>query len=79
MADSRRTEIENTPNAEQMLALATALRPKNVSIAHAAIQGDSAELTLRSMDDAKMNGTLRMVKESGVWKVDKEDWKMKMN
>jgi len=39
-------------------------------------KGDTADLTVSGKQDGKaQNGVVHMVKESGAWKVQREEWK----
>jgi hypothetical protein len=53
-----------------------AMQPKNIKVTGGAIDGETATLLASAKNgDEVSNGTVTMVREGGVWKVQKESWK----
>jgi hypothetical protein len=55
-----------------------AMQPKNIKVTGGAIDGETATLLASAKNgDEVSNGTVTMVREGGVWKVQMESWKSK--
>lgn len=63
---------------KKMLPLIQEMVPKDIKYVSGGIDGDKATLNLTGTDHgSKSTGTVDMVKEGGVWKVEKESWSTK--
>lgn len=73
---ARANEASSDPDFKKLFPLLQAMQPKGVKIVSGAIDGNNATLlTTGKDDDQTSNGTITMVKEAGLWKVEKEEWK----
>jgi len=64
------------PDAKKMVGLVKIMSPKDIQILKIVETGDTAELTVSGRQDGKtVVGIVHMVKESGAWKVQQEEWK----
>ncbi len=71
-----RAKQMDDPDFKQMFPLLQEMEPKKIKITGGAISGDKATLTATGdMNGTQAKGTIAMVRERGVWKVDKESWK----
>ncbi|MFP4497529.1 MAG: hypothetical protein ACLFQV_04900 [Vulcanimicrobiota bacterium] len=68
----------------KMIKLIQVMTPEEYEIVDKQISGDTATLKLTAMmnffgmgEPKPAEGTVKMVKEEGQWKLDKEDWKQK--
>jgi len=51
------------------------LQPTDIEVTGGSITGDSATLNAEAQQDGeKFSGTITMVKEGGVWKIQQENW-----
>ena len=50
------------------------LAPRNVQVVSEKVDGDKAQLALSSNSKDKKSGTVTLLREDGVWKVEKEAW-----
>lgn len=83
-------EIQKTPAPMKpmMFGLMKEITPKKVDVVSDVVNGDNATLTLTGKDEllAKVDpnakevskGTVTLVKENGIWKIDKESWETKI-
>jgi hypothetical protein len=62
---------------KQMLPLIQAMLPKDIKITGGAVDGDHPTLTGKE-DGGTSTGTVDLVREGGRWKVEKENWKSKL-
>jgi hypothetical protein len=73
---ARAKEASSDPDFKKLFPLLQAMQPKGVKITGGAINGNSATLLATGKSDTQVSeGTINMVKESGGWKVEKEEWK----
>ncbi|HEX8154606.1 MAG TPA: hypothetical protein VF698_15845 [Thermoanaerobaculia bacterium] len=65
------------PEFKEMLPMIQTMLPKTVKIVSGAIDGDTATLKAEAKDSDNewTYGTITMVKEAGVWKLQKESWR----
>ncbi len=64
------------PDAKQMVAMVKMMSATRIKVLKVAEKGETAELTVTGMQDGKVaSGVVRMVREGGAWKVEKEEWK----
>lgn len=79
MSKTIRGQIEATPAVERaqmfgMLKVMGALTDVKISKETPAGTGATLVVDALDSDKAKISGTISVVKESGAWKIDKEDW-----
>ena len=66
------------PDFKKMFPLIQEMTPKNVKITAGSIDGDTATLLAEAKDKNETStGKITLVRESGAWKVAKEEWKSK--
>lgn len=63
------------PDFKKMLGVIQAMSPKKVKIKSGSVDGDTATLLVDNLDEKNATGTITLVRESGQWKLQKEDWK----
>jgi WD40 repeat protein len=69
----------DAPGADQTLALVASMSPTGAEIVEITVEGDSAEVALSGeMEGATMTGIARLRRESGTWKIDKEEWSIQL-
>jgi hypothetical protein len=80
-------QINQTPDKDKpmMFNLIQVMTPHDVKVLSESVTGDAATLTLSGVTEppgskAKetTSGSVKLVKEDGAWKVDKEDWQSKI-
>jgi hypothetical protein len=77
VSGERAEELEAMTDAEAkaMLEFAKMLQPTDIKVTGGSITGDSATLNTEAQQDGeKFSGTITMVKEGGVWKIQQENW-----
>jgi len=63
------------PDFPKMLKLVQGMQPKNIKITGGSLAGSTATLSATGKDgDATSTGTITMVLDGGVWRVQKESW-----
>lgn len=68
------------PEARQLLELGSKMRPQDATIAKCTVAGERATLELSGTAEGKpATATASMVRENGAWRLDKEDWVIKMS
>jgi hypothetical protein len=79
MSASRQAQVNATPSADrpkmfEMMKMMGTLT--NIKVTKETPTPAGATLTVEALDssNAKTRGTISIVKEGGVWKVDKEEW-----
>jgi hypothetical protein len=73
---ARAKEASSDPDFKKIFPLMQAMQPKGIKITSGAVDGNNATLLATGKDDDQIsNGTITMVKEAGLWKVEKEEWK----
>jgi hypothetical protein len=80
MSAARLPELD-TESAAAQLQIAAALQPANPRVVGVDIQEDRATLKLAGdpNDGATVSGTAQLVRENGLWKIDKVSWEMSMD
>ncbi len=79
VARDKARELE-TPDAAEMLQMASALYPEGTHIASVQLSGGEATLQLTGRTQgASAQGSVRLVKEDGAWKVSQEDWQVQIS
>lgn len=64
-------------NAAMKLKMVKTLLPSDIKITGSEISGNNAILNVEGqMQGQKTTGTVKFIKENGLWKVSKEDWQM---
>ena len=64
------------PDAKKMVGLIKMMSATDIQVLKVTEKGDTADLTVSGKQDGKVvNGVVHMVKESGAWKVQQEEWK----
>ncbi len=64
------------PDAKQMVAMVKMMTATEIKVLKVTEKGETAELTVTGKQDGKVSsGVVRMVREGGAWKVQKEEWK----
>ncbi|HEV8660409.1 MAG TPA: hypothetical protein VGS96_17520 [Thermoanaerobaculia bacterium] len=63
------------PDFKKMLPLMKEMQPKKVKITGGSIDGDTATLLVKNLDEKNSNATVTMRREGGQWKLVKEAWK----
>ncbi len=63
------------PEFKKMLGVIQAMQPKKVKIKSGSVDGDTATLLVDNLDEKSSSGTVTLVRESGQWKLMKEEWK----
>ena len=63
------------PDFPKMLKVIQAMQPKKIKVNGGSVDGDTATLAVASLDEKNTTGTITMRRESGQWKLAKEDWK----
>ncbi len=64
------------PDAKKMVGLVKMMSATDIQVLKVAEKGDTADLTVSGKQDGKVvDGIVHMVKESGAWKVQQEEWK----
>ncbi|HEY3056248.1 MAG TPA: hypothetical protein VGK31_09995 [Thermoanaerobaculia bacterium] len=63
------------PDFKKMLPLMKEMQPKKVKITGGSIDGDTATLLVKNLDEKNSTGTVTMRREGGQWKLAKEAWK----
>jgi sugar lactone lactonase YvrE len=75
----KRKELSD-PDVAVKLDLIRSFMPPEVRIVKATVSGPEAKLEVESDQQGhRMTGTVRLVKEGNDWKIDKEDWSMKID
>jgi len=73
---ARAKEASSDPDFKKLFPLLQAMQPTGVKITSGAIDGNNATLLATGKDgDNVSRATITMVRENGVWKVEKEEWK----
>ena len=73
---ARAKEASSDSDFKKIFPLMKAMLPTGVKITRGAVDGSNATLLATGKDgDQTSTGTITMIKESGAWKVDKEEWK----
>ncbi|MBI3924620.1 MAG: hypothetical protein HY319_03695 [Armatimonadetes bacterium] len=74
-------ELDGIPADKEagLLFLMKSMMPAQYRLKDKQVKGGEAVLHLVVPGDPKTTGTIRMKKEDGAWKLDKEDWNTKMN
>ena len=76
MTAARAKEASSDPDFKKFFPIIQAMQAKNIKVTSGALDGNNATLLATGKDgDQTSNGTITMVKESGAWKVEKEEWK----
>jgi hypothetical protein len=70
-------EQTKDPDFKKMLGVIQAMQPKKVKIKSGSVDGDTATLLVDNLDEKNSHGTVTMQRESGQWKLMKEEWKTK--
>ena len=71
-----RVSSMDDPDFKKMFPVIQAMEPKNVKYLNGSIDGDKATLNVSAKDGKEQStGTISMVRESGKWKVSREEWK----
>ncbi len=65
------------PDFKKMLPMIREMQPKHVKITKGSIDGDTATLLVKDLDEKNSNGTITMQREGGQWKLSRESWKTK--
>jgi hypothetical protein len=66
----------DSPDAKKMVGLIKMMSATDIKVLKIAEKGDTADLTVSGKQDGKVvDGVVHMVKESGAWKVQREEWK----
>ncbi|MGH2571272.1 MAG: WD40 repeat domain-containing protein, partial [bacterium] len=66
--------------AEQTLALVASMSPTGAEVVGITVEGDGAEIALSGeMEGATLTGVARLRRESGAWKIDKEEWSIQVS
>jgi hypothetical protein len=64
------------PDAKKMVGLVKMMSATDIQVLKVVVKGDTAELTVSGNQEGKVvDGIVHMVKESGAWKVQQEEWK----
>ncbi len=72
----RAKEASSDPDFKKLFPLIQAMQAKNIKVTSGAVDGNDATLLATGKDgDDVSNGKITMAKESGQWKVAKEEWK----
>jgi hypothetical protein len=73
---ARAKEASSDPDFKKLFPLLQAMQPKGIKVTNGAIDGNNATLVVTGKDgDNVSRGTITMVRESGTWKVEREEWK----
>ena len=65
------------PEAPRLLELAARMRPANATVVGCTVTGDRASLALQgTLEGRSIQADVSMVRESGVWRLTQETWKM---
>jgi len=79
LAGEKAAELSK-PEARALLELASKMRPQNAAITRCTVTGERATLELSGTADGKpATAGASMVRENGAWRLDKEDWTIKMD
>jgi Domain of unknown function (DUF4878) len=66
----------DSPDAKKMVGLIKMMSATDIKVLKIVEKGDTADLTVSGKQDGKaQSGVVHMVKESGAWKVQQEEWK----
>ncbi len=75
---SSRSKEMKPEDLKKMLPIIQAMLPANIKCTGGGVDGEHATLNVTGNDHgSKATGTVEMVREGGVWKVDKESWETK--
>lgn len=73
---ARAKQASSDPDFKKLFPLLQAMQATGVKVTSGAIDGNNATLLVTGKDgDNVSRGTVTMVRESGAWKVEKEEWK----
>ena len=65
----------DSPDAKKMVGLIKMMSATDIKVLKIVEKGDTADLTVSGKQDGKsQSGVVHMVKESGAWKVQREEW-----
>lgn len=77
---AERAKQMSDDDLKKMLPMIQAMMPNDIKIGSGAVDGDHATLNVTGKEKeggAKSTGTVDLVREGGVWKVEKESWSTK--
>lgn len=77
MTKSVNEDINHTPEKDKpmMFGILKSFSPKTVQILSEKIDGEKAVLTVSGDPKEKETGTVSLLRENGLWKIEKESWK----
>jgi hypothetical protein len=80
LVTQERAKELRAPNGAEMVQMASALYPEAARINGVTVTGGSATMRLTAkVEQGTAQGTVKLVKENGVWKVGNEDWQINMS